>query len=82
VNSNVVTRLVGDEMILLDSVSGNYFSLNAVAARIWEMGQAGLSRITICESIVSEFDVEPSTAALDLGELESKLRSLGLSLFG
>ena len=80
-NGNIVTRLVGDEMILLDTVSGNYFSLNAVGARIWEMAKAGLSRSAICESLVSEFEVDLATAASDVGSLEGKLRSLDLSPF-
>ena len=80
-HEQVVSRLIGDEMILLDTLSGRYFSLNSVGARIWTLAKDGMSRDAIRDVIVCEFEVDPATAELDMHALEGKLSSLNLSPF-
>ena len=78
-NAKVVTRVVGDDMILLDTASGNYFSLNAVASRIWAMMKAGSAHDVICQTLVVEFEVDLAAATHDVGAFEARLRSFKLS---
>jgi Coenzyme PQQ synthesis protein D (PqqD) len=69
--SEVMSRVVGDETVLLDLASGTYFGLNAVGARIWELLGEGKSLADACEAILQEFDGSKDmieSDALTLGE--------------
>jgi hypothetical protein len=54
----VMSRLVGDETVLLDLESGVYFGLDGVGKRIWESIGEGLSLGETAAVIVSEYEVE------------------------
>jgi hypothetical protein len=55
--SNVMSRAVGSETVLLDLASGTYFGLDPVGTRVWQLLEQGKSIGEICDVIVSEFDV-------------------------
>ena len=50
----VMSRLVGDETVLLDLASGVYFGLDGVGQRIWESVVEGNSLEQVVDLIVSE----------------------------
>ena len=62
----VMSRLVGDETVLLDLASGVYFGLDGVGKRIWESIDEGLSLRETAAAIASEFEVEETQAQADL----------------
>ena len=74
----VMSRLVGDEMVLLDLASGIYFGLDGVGQRIWESVAEGNSLEQIVDLIVSEFDVDEDQAQTDVLEFASDLVERGL----
>jgi len=79
VTNDVVAREVGGEMVLLDLSSGQYFGLDPVGARIWELLSErphGLNELSDC--IENEFDapreqIESDLIALAKQLLEQKL---------
>ncbi|MGE0600102.1 MAG: PqqD family protein [Dehalococcoidia bacterium] len=78
--SDVVARSAGDEMILLDLESGEYFTLNAVGAVIWKGLESGLDLSQILTAVIEQFEVEEPVAKSDIDEYIDSLISEGLVL--
>jgi hypothetical protein len=74
----VMSRLVGDETVLLDLASGMYFGVDQVAQRIWELIGEGKALGQIVTIIVSEFDVEEGQAQADVLAFANELVERGL----
>ena len=74
----VMSRLVGDETVLLDLASGVYFGLDGVGKRIWESVADGLSLRETAATIAAEFDVEEAQAQADLIAFATDLVERGL----
>ena len=74
----VMSRLVGDETVLLDLESGMYFGLDGVGKRIWEAISEGLTLGEIAAVIVSEYEVDENQAQADTIEFVGDLVERGL----
>ena len=74
----VMSRLVGDETVLLDLASGVYFGLDGVGKRIWESVSEGSSLGEAVSVIVSEYDVDEAQAKADVLEFAGNLVERGL----
>ena len=74
----VMSRLVGDETVLLDLSSGIYFGLDRVGKRIWESVAEGLSLGETVAAIAAEFEVEETQAQADLIAFATDLVERGL----
>lgn len=76
---DVVSRQIGDEIVLMDLESGTYFGLNQVGSRVWELtGDSPQSLSALRDRIVEEFDVAGDVAQQDLARLLDQLASRGL----
>jgi hypothetical protein len=75
---HVMSRLVGDETVLLDLESGMYFGLDGVGKRIWESIGEGLTLAEIAAVIMSEYDVQEDQAQADVIEFARDLVERGL----
>lgn len=73
-----MSRHVGEETVLLNLASGTYFGLNLVGARVWQLLSAGESMPTICEIILTEFDVRAESLQNDVIRLLQALLEQGL----
>ena len=78
---DIVSRKIADEYILvpirhnvgdLESI----YTLNEVAARIWELIDGKRNMGEIRDMIVEEFEVSPEEAEKDLSELLQKLEKI------
>ena len=74
----VMSRLVGDETVLLDLASGVYFGVDGVAKRIWESISEGRNLGETAEVIASEYEVDEANAQADVLEFVSELVERGL----
>ena len=74
----VMSRLVGDETVLLDLASGMYFGLDGVGQRIWESVGAGHTLGEIAALIAAEFEVDEARAQADALAFAGELVSRGL----
>ena len=74
-SEEVVTREVGGELVLLDLNSGQYFGLDPVGARIWELlSEQPRSLGNLCDAIEAEFDAPRTTIEADLIALVGGLK--------
>jgi hypothetical protein len=74
----VMSRLVGDETVLLDLASGIYFGLDGVGKRIWELVAEGKTLGEIATVITAEYEVDDAQAKSDVVEFASDLVQRGL----
>lgn len=74
----VMMQEVEGESVLLDIDSGEYFSLNEVGGRVWELCDGSRSVAAIGEVLCTEYDVPPETAIADARELLESLAGAGL----
>jgi hypothetical protein len=74
----VMSRLVGDETVLLDLASGIYFGLDGVGKRIWETVEDGQSLAQTVAVITAEFAVDEAQAQEDVIQFTIDLVERGL----
>lgn len=83
--AGVLSQQVSQEeasVVLLDPKSGNYFALEAVGARVWELCDGTRNLAEIVAIIAEEFDEAVSVILADVSELLEELTSESLVLAG
>jgi hypothetical protein len=78
VNPDILWRVVGDEALLLDTISGNYFSLDPIATEIWVRLNNGDDGVRIAEAVSKRYSIDESRARGDIAELVNELRDAGI----
>jgi hypothetical protein len=74
----VMSRLVGDETVILDLASGIYFGLDGVGKCIWESIANGDDLGDAVSRLVAEYDVDHAQAEADTLAFVSELVEKGL----
>lgn len=69
----VAARRLGDEMVLMSAHDSALFTLNEVAAIVWEAADGNTSLDAIVTRICTEFDVTTEQARADVEQLVSAL---------
>jgi Coenzyme PQQ synthesis protein D (PqqD) len=62
----VRARVVGDETVMIDLVSGTYFGLDSIGARIWQLIEQGKSLSQVCDALVEEYNVSRDVMEQDI----------------
>ena len=78
VPTQVMSRLVGDETVLLDLQSGMYFGLDAVGQCIWDSVSGGETLAAAVDVVTAEYDVDVDQAKADAIEFVASLVERGL----
>lgn len=76
-DSVIYTDLDG-EVVLLDSLSGTYFGLDGVGARIWTLLCGGADADAIVERLLEEYEVAPELLRSDLDGFLDDLAARGV----
>jgi hypothetical protein len=74
----VMTRTVGDEVVVLDLATGTYFGLDPVGARMWELIAEGQTLGEICDRMLEEYEVTREDLERDTLRLAGELQEQGL----
>ena len=69
---------LGGETVILGLDSGQYYSLNDVGSRIWDLVQAPTMVLVLRDTIVGEYDVEVDRCEQDVLEVLKDMASEGL----
>ncbi len=78
VSRDTVFRELEGECVLLNLSTSNYFGLDEIGTRVWQLIQEhGLAR-PVFEQMLKEFDVEPERLEMDLEHLLCDLQDKGL----
>lgn len=73
VSDEVLSQEVSGETVLLDLKSENYFGLDTVGTRIWQLLQQHKNLQQVVDIMLDEYDVEEKQLEKDLNELLDKL---------
>ncbi len=73
-----MTRSVDDRLVLLNSESGRYFTLDAIGRRVWLSLTSEPSIQSAYDRLQAEFAVEPEHLRTDLIQLIERLQAQGL----
>ena len=71
--SQVIDRIVDGEALVIHLQSGEYFSLNPVGTRIWELLSGEQTLGQIADVLVQEYDVTREQAQADIITLAADL---------
>jgi hypothetical protein len=71
----VAAQIADGEAVLLDIESGEYFALNPVGSRIWELCDGTTSVAEIVSVLCGEFDVAEDVATADTLEILDELQN-------
>jgi len=77
-SKNQLTCDLSGEAAILHVDSGQYYGLDAVGARVWELVQQPRSAREVCDALLEEYDVEPGRCERDLLQLLESLANAGL----
>ena len=75
---NVLARCVGEECVLLNLTTKNYFVLDHVSARFWQVLTSSDSVRTAYGTLLLEYDVEPERLQRELQDFVNQLLQFGL----
>lgn len=78
VSPHQVSTSLGHEAVILGADAGEYFGLNEVGARIWELVQQPVRVSAICAALCAEYEVEAADCERDVLELLAALKERGL----
>ena len=76
--AQVMSRLVGEETVILDLASGHYFGLDGVGKLIWESVAKGKSLADAVDAIAAEYEVDKTRAEADVTAFANELIERGL----
>lgn len=65
-NSEVVYSDMDDHTVMMSIEKGEYYDLNPVGRRVWELLETPEKVVAICERLVKEFNVSKAQCELDL----------------
>lgn len=74
----IVAKVVGEELVLLDYEGEIYYGLDPIGARIWELFGTGRNLGEIIDTLLGEYDVTREELANDLEGLITELERNGL----
>ena len=77
-SDDVLFQEVGGEAVLLDLASEQYFGLDPVGTRIWQLLEKAPALQAVADTLHTEFEVEPSRMESDLLAIIDKLAAAGL----
>ena len=70
--------LLGEEAVLLNAESRDYFGLTGVGGRIWQLVLEKTSVASIMATIVAEYDVAPADGERDVEQFLVAMAEAGL----
>ena len=79
---DVIFQAIDDEAVLLDMSSEEYFALNELGRRMWQLLSENGSTDNAIRQLLLEYDVDETTLRQDLSEWISDLAELGLANTG
>lgn len=76
--SDILAQTAADDLVLLNLKSGEYFALDEVGNRIWDLSDGTRSVTEIIAVICREYDAPPEVIEADTLELLKELADEGL----
>ena len=78
---DVLSQEVSGETVLLDLNNENYFGLNEVGTRIWQLLKEQNNLEKIFDTLLDEYEVDEKKLRKDFDEIINQLKETGLISF-
>ena len=78
---DVLSQEVSGETVLLDLNNENYFGLNEVGTRIWQLLQEQDNLEKIYDVLLDEYEVDTKQLRTDFDDIINQLKDTGLIMF-
>ncbi len=72
-----LSAMVGDELVMMNAVTGNYVTISRVGARIWELIEKPIGLGELLARLQQEFDVDEKTCRGDVEKFVNEMKTLG-----
>lgn len=72
-SSDVISRRVDEEIVLVNLKTNRIYSLNPTGTRLWELLEGGMQRSEIEARLVEEFAVDRSALKTEIDSLVASL---------
>ncbi len=76
VPKTIAWRRTGDEAVILDLRTSEYYSANGTGTFVWELLAAGRRPAKIAEALAAEYGIPPAQAAADVAAFIEDLSRL------
>ena len=73
-----VSAEVDGEVVMMSVEQGNYYGLDEVGSRIWELVETPSTVTAVCDALVAEFDVDRATCEGDVIRFIQEMADQGL----
>lgn len=77
-SAHLVWSELDDEIIVLDTSSGDFYSLNKTATEVWKALEAQTPVEHIAASLATKYGISPAQATADVLELTNEFRDMKL----
>ena len=77
-NSEVVSRKLGDRLVVVNLRTSRIYELNRTASRLWELLEAGSNRTEVEDALVEEFEAERSVVSREIDQAIGRFSAEGL----
>ena len=75
---DVISQEVSGETVILDLNSENYFGLDEVGTRIWQLVEETGNLQAVYERMLAEYEVDEEQLLEDMGKLIGEIEKIGL----
>ena len=79
-NQNIIARKLKGETVLLNMDNGDYFTLNEMGTRIYDLICRGIDIEDITDTLLEEYDVGRDRLASDIAGLVEEMRQKNIIL--
>ncbi|GAB6039770.1 lasso peptide biosynthesis PqqD family chaperone [Endothiovibrio diazotrophicus] len=73
-----VAAEVDGEVVMMSIERGNYYGLDEVGSRIWQLIETPTTLDALCDALTAEFDVDAATCESDVTRFLEELDEQGL----
>jgi hypothetical protein len=77
-SSKAITQEINGEMVILDMGSEEYFSLNEVGCKLWQLLEANSDLSVAVASLLEQYDVDSKQLSGDVESVVTELKRVGL----
>ncbi|MBD9362444.1 PqqD family protein [Methylomonas fluvii] len=77
-SEDMLGATIGDELLMMSIEKGSYFSLNTVAARIWELLEQPMNQDELVAQLLQEYNVPSKTCQEEVEKFIAALRERGM----
>lgn len=81
-SEHLLSSQVADELVMLDTKTGDYLGLNQVAADIWNHLKEPITLEELCAKLMDDYDIDEETCVTETVELLKELQKKNLITVG